>query len=679
MEAGPSNQQAAPQYNCVCIKHGRGQPHLVSTATWYRHLHEASSDEERQCMLEANRLWHGPDAHLLITSRLRGSVACRCNNVLPILKRGREADETQTSPGRHKRGREQSAEQPHQDSPPPLDSPLLSPPCSPAPFGPPQSPPPPLSPPRSPAPLGPPQSPPPPSPPSPPCSPAPLGPPQPPPANNNIYECRPRPDVDIEALAHSATFQPMLHTMSFIQELRNASTTDPVAKISDEVLDRLCNPLNVPLVIDNSGVRHSISTYLALEHLSQVTYEAICRSSKHNLGAALGAEDILTFHNVEKLIRIHTGVKPLLHDMCPNTCHAFTGPFSILDECYICQTTRWNKQKLQGSNGCVKVPAQQFTTIPVGSQLQACNRSPDSAHNMHYLWERTQTLLDEIRCCDHGMHYYLALLCPCDHTVAGSDHDDIDTFELPQGGSAEYADNLKKIVSIHNQTQWDRMKTETGLTKPPLILGLNPTHSLGVPLCMTTDLMHLARNLSNLLISLWHGTMDVRLSDDRASWDWAVLQSNKAWTAHSKDVECAGSHLPGSYDRKPRNITERLNTQYKTWEFQLYTFSIAPILLYGILPSKYWTNYCMLVRRFQIMCQHSITQQQLQHAHGLLCTWERNFECFYYQLKHDWLHFIRPAAHQVVHLVVEAIQKGPPICYMQWTMERTIGNLGQEI
>ena len=27
----------------------------------------------------------------------------------------------------------------------------------------------------------------------------------------------------------------------------------------------------------------------------------------------------------------------------------------------------------------------------------------------------------------------------------------------------------------------------------------------------------------------------------------------------------------------------------------------------------------------------------------------------------------------------EAFQKGPPICYAQWTMERTIGNLGQQI
>ncbi|KIK92686.1 hypothetical protein PAXRUDRAFT_146768, partial [Paxillus rubicundulus Ve08.2h10] len=93
-------------------------------------------------------------------------------------------------------------------------------------------------------------------------------------------------------------------------------------------------------------------------------------------------------HDVEKFIRIHTGVEPLLHEMCPNTCHTFIGPFSILDECYICQVSRWKKQKLQGSNGCVKVPAQQFTS----SQIQAHNCSPGNAHGMCYLWEGTDPL-----------------------------------------------------------------------------------------------------------------------------------------------------------------------------------------------------------------------------------------------------------------------------------------------
>ncbi|KAG8218061.1 hypothetical protein J3R82DRAFT_6268 [Butyriboletus roseoflavus] len=35
-------------YNCVCIKHNFGLPHLVSSPAWHRHLDQASSEEERQ-------------------------------------------------------------------------------------------------------------------------------------------------------------------------------------------------------------------------------------------------------------------------------------------------------------------------------------------------------------------------------------------------------------------------------------------------------------------------------------------------------------------------------------------------------------------------------------------------------------------------------------------------------
>ncbi|KIK15156.1 hypothetical protein PISMIDRAFT_16721 [Pisolithus microcarpus 441] len=79
------------------------------------------------------------------------------------------------------------------------------------------------------------------------------------------------------------------------------------------------------------------------------------------------------------------------------------------------------------------------------------------------------------------------------------------------------------------------------------------------------------------------------------------------------------------------------------------------------------------------MSQHAISNHDLAHAYVLLCSWGREFELIYYQLRQDWLHFIRPCVHQVLHLVTEAMHKGPPICYAQWTMERTIGNLGQEI
>ncbi|EGO03135.1 hypothetical protein SERLA73DRAFT_48218 [Serpula lacrymans var. lacrymans S7.3] len=190
--------------------------------------------------------------------------------------------------------------------------------------------------------------------------------------------------------------------------------------------------------------------------------------------------------------------------------------------------------------------------------------------------------------------------------------------------------------------------------------------------------MHFAGNLSELLLALWHGMIDCDATDDHDSWDWAVLADGPTWDRYGESVHSAGSHLPGVFGTRPRNIAEKLTSGYKTWEMQLHTFGLGPILLYNILPDNFFSNYCKLVRGFQIMCQHQISTQALVDAHSLLCQWEREFEDLYYQYWEDHIHFVRPCVHQVNHLVTKTQQKGPPICYAQWTMERTIGNLGQE-
>jgi hypothetical protein len=163
---------------------------------------------------------------------------------------------------------------------------------------------------------------------------------------------------------------------------------------------------------------------------------------------------------------------------------------------------------------------------------------------------------------------------------------------------------------------------------------------------MTTDVTHLAGNILDLLISLWRADMDVGPGDDKSTWDWAIFKDGGLWaSSDGKDVAAAGSFLPGSYDHKSHNISKKINIQYKTWEFQLYTFGIAPILLYGILPMKYWSHYCQLVHGFQMICQYSLTHEQLEDAHTLFCVWQWNFKHFYYQLYQDHIHFIHPAVH----------------------------------
>ncbi|KAG2335234.1 hypothetical protein BDR05DRAFT_858792, partial [Suillus weaverae] len=191
--------------------------------------------------------------------------------------------------------------------------------------------------------------------------------------------------------------------------------------------------------------------------------------------------------------------------------------------------------------------------------------------------------------------------------------------------------------------------------------------------------MHLAQLLSDLLLSLWRGTIDYTPPDHPSTWEWAIFRDVDLWHTHGQAVADAAQHLPGSFDRKPRNPAQKINTGYKTWEFQMYIFGLGPALLYNIIPRPYWLNYCQLVRGFRLICQHSISMQDLQAAHACFIQWELDFEMLYYQRRAERLQFIRPCVHQVTHLATETLQKGPPICYSQWTMERTIGNLGQEI
>jgi hypothetical protein len=78
------------------------------------------------------------------------------------------------------------------------------------------------------------------------------------------------------------------------------------------------------------------------------------------------------------------------------------------------------------------------------------------------------------------------------------------------------------------------------------------------------------------------------------------------WQQHGQAIAAAVHHLPSSFDRPPCNIVEKLTSGYIAWEFLLYLYGLGPGLLYGVLPDKYFTNYCKLVLRVRLMNQHRI-------------------------------------------------------------------------
>ncbi|KDR79664.1 hypothetical protein GALMADRAFT_63042 [Galerina marginata CBS 339.88] len=281
--------------------------------------------------------------------------------------------------------------------------------------------------------------------------------------------------------------------------------------------------------------------------------------------------------------------------------------------------------------------------------------------------------------------YYPARLKPNEYTVEGCDHDDVDLTDLltnftSEESSTRYQTDLLHVEQSRNPTEFKRRRLVTGICKPSILSGIPEGHILTLPGCFPLDIMHLpALNIPDLFIPLWRGNFECDRTDNKASWAWAVLRDNDLWKTHGKMVADATPYLPGSFDRPPRNPAEKISSGYKAWEFLLYFYGLGPCLFFQLLPDVYWEHYCKLVRGIQILMQQEIHPRELAEAHTKLTEFSTDFEELYVQRRADRIHFVRPSIHTPSHLAPETERIGPAIIYSQWAIERTIGNLGEEI
>ena len=619
-------------------------------------------------------------------------------------------------------------------------------------------------------------------------------------------------------------------TAEFVRCLRGATLDDLSLGMSPEALERLRNPIREQqsLSIDED-TRLAIDMYLG--NPSEATYEINRKAFLRRLPEA----NVPSYYRIRRLVAELTGIESVMHHMCINSCVAYTGPFMDLDACPMCSEPRYDQFRLESSRGMDRVPRQEFHTIPIGPQLQALYREPQSALDAHYLRIEQSRILGEIdrqgfldeysdvlhgsdligafqegqigedniallfsidgaqlyakkasacwiyiwvflnlspakrykkkhvfiggfipgpnnpknidsflfpglhhlvglqkerlRIWDaalqrevqskvflalltadgpgmmhitglvgyhgkhgcrlycgmpgrreaHGKHYFPALLKPLGYEIDGCMHADIDIRHLPSPSREQYITNLRHLVSSPNETQYRARRLATGISKPSIFSGLDRSSTLGLPHSAGSDIMHLgALNLSDLMISLWRGTIDCTSPDDKSTWTWVVLRG-EVWQQHGKAVADTLHYLPSSFDRPPHNIAEKLTSGYKAWEFMLYLYGLCPGLLYDILPEAFYSNFCKLVFGIRLMNQHRIALANVRDAHRVLLSFAQEFEMLYCQRLPTRIHFVRPCIHSLIHLPREVIRIGPPVCSSQWTLERTIGNLGEEI
>jgi hypothetical protein len=172
--------------------------------------------------------------------------------------------------------------------------------------------------------------------------------------------------------------------------------------------------------------------------------------------------------------------------------------------------------------------------------------------------------------------------------------------------------------------------------------------------------------------------MKCDITDDISSWDWATL-TRDAWQVHGKVVADVTPFFPSSFHHLPCNPAEKISSGYKATKYFHYLFGLGPGIFWSILPSRYWKHFCKLVHGVRILVQRCIIGSQLQEAHLQLVQFVEGFENLYYQWRVDRIHFCCPCIHTLLYAAPEVMHVGPGAYMTQFTMEHTIGNLGQEI
>ena len=183
----------------------------------------------------------------------------------------------------------------------------------------------------------------------------------------------------------------------FVSQLQEA--TLDASGLSSSMLHRLRNCPPRPSSLDPS-ICFSIKLFIATLNSSQQTYEDV----RAAILEQYPEDNILSYYEVKKAIEELTGVTSITHDMCSDTCVAFTGPFSILEYCPLCRKPRYKEQQLSAKNS--KIPNRVFHTIPLGPQIQALQSSPDGFEDMLYSVNQTEKVRDRLQRNGNAMPFY---------------------------------------------------------------------------------------------------------------------------------------------------------------------------------------------------------------------------------------------------------------------------------
>ena len=174
----------------------------------------------------------------------------------------------------------------------------------------------------------------------------------------------------------TAIHLPKLQTTQDFIDLIHEAVLDG-SGMRDDDINALRNPGPEHKLLDPSPLLRSVRHFINNDLSSRQHYETSRKIELlHN-----PTDPILSFDQVKRRIQWLSGIVPLEHDMCTNSCVAYTGPYSNLDSCPRCAEPRYIPGSTTKSH-------KRFSTILIGPVMQAFYGSREFSKHMHYLEKR---------------------------------------------------------------------------------------------------------------------------------------------------------------------------------------------------------------------------------------------------------------------------------------------------
>ncbi|TFK78154.1 hypothetical protein K466DRAFT_607260 [Polyporus arcularius HHB13444] len=90
--------------------------------------------------------------------------------------------------------------------------------------------------------------------------------------------------------------------------------------------------------------------------------------------------ELPSLKSIKKTVEELTGIKPIVTDMCKNSCLAYTGLHANLEHCPLCNEHAARYEVVKGK----MFPRRTFDTYPFRPQVQTLMRDCESAERMHH-------------------------------------------------------------------------------------------------------------------------------------------------------------------------------------------------------------------------------------------------------------------------------------------------------